>query len=49
MIIEEKDLEVGVLPVNRIIHGNSLSVLKKLPSNSIDCVVTSPPLQPVGL
>lgn len=29
--------------VNKIIHGNSLEVLKTLPDESIDCVVTSPP------
>ena len=43
MIIEEKDVKVGELPVNKIIHGDALTVLKKLPSNSIDCVITSPP------
>jgi len=43
MIIEEKDLRPNTLPINRIIHGNALSVLKKLPSNSVDCVITSPP------
>ena len=26
-----------------IIHGNALDVLKELPSNSVDCVITSPP------
>ncbi|RLI99183.1 MAG: hypothetical protein DRP08_07480, partial [Candidatus Aenigmatarchaeota archaeon] len=29
--------------MNSIIHGNTLTVLKKLPSESVDCVVTSPP------
>jgi DNA modification methylase len=43
VIIEEKDLRAGELPVNKIVHGNALTVLKKLPSNSVDCVITSPP------
>ena len=43
MIIEEKDLKPKELPINKIIHGNCLTVLKKFPSNSIDCVITSPP------
>ncbi len=43
MILEEKDLRAGVLPINKVVHGNALSVLKKLPSNSVDCVITSPP------
>jgi len=29
--------------MNRIIQGNSLEVLKTLPDESVDCVVTSPP------
>lgn len=28
---------------NTIIHGNCIDILKKIPSNSIDCVVTSSP------
>lgn len=43
MILEEKDLNSGELPVNKIIHGDALSVLRKFPPNSIDCVITSPP------
>jgi DNA modification methylase len=31
------------LPLDRIICGDVLKVLKRLPSESIDCVVTSPP------
>jgi len=31
------------LEVDAILHGDALSELKKLPSNSIDCCVTSPP------
>lgn len=29
--------------INKIIWGDALKVLKKFPSDSIDCVVTSPP------
>ena len=43
VIIEEKDLKEGELPINKIIHGNTLTVLKKLPSESVDCIITSPP------
>jgi DNA modification methylase len=43
VITEEKDLRAGELPVNKIVWGNALTVLKKLPSNSVDCVITSPP------
>lgn len=31
------------LPENKILLGNVLDVLKTLPSNSVDCMVTSPP------
>lgn len=31
------------LPLDRIIRGDSLEVLKRLPPESVDCVVTSPP------
>ena len=31
------------LPIDTIIHGNTLSVLNTLPGESIDCVITSPP------
>jgi DNA modification methylase len=31
------------LPVNQIIQGDATEVLKKLPDNSIDCIITSPP------
>jgi DNA modification methylase len=33
----------GRLPLNEIVCGNSLDVLKTFPDESIDCVVTSPP------
>ncbi len=32
-----------VLPLNTIIHGDAVEELKKIPDNSIDLVVTSPP------
>ena len=31
------------LPINQIICGEALEVLKNFPENSVDCVVTSPP------
>ena len=31
------------LPINQIIQGDCLEVLKKLPDNCIDCVITDPP------
>lgn len=43
MIIQESMLKDGELPLNSIIHGDVCSVLKKLPSDSVDCVITSPP------
>lgn len=43
LIIEGKNLKQGELPVNKIVHGNTLDVLKKLPDESVDCVITSPP------
>ena len=43
IVVKENDLKEGVLPINKIIHGDTQRVLKKLPSNSIDCIVTSPP------
>jgi len=43
MIINERELRRGELPINKIIHGNALRVLKKLPSESVDCIITSPP------
>lgn len=42
-MIYENNLQEGALPLDKIIVGDAIKVLKKLPSNSIDCVVTSPP------
>lgn len=35
--------EMSSLPVNKIICGDALKVLKRFPSESIDCCITSPP------
>lgn len=35
------------LPLNKILCGNSIKVMKKFPSNSVDIVVTSPPYDAV--
>jgi site-specific DNA-methyltransferase (adenine-specific) len=32
-----------IMQINNIIQGNTLNVLKQMPDESIDCVVTSPP------
>lgn len=32
-----------ILPLNQIIHGDALVILRTLPSASVDCVITSPP------
>ena len=43
MIISASELKDDELPVNKIVCGNVLEVLKKFPSNSVDCIITSPP------
>jgi len=43
MIIEEKGLKPNTLPLNSIIYGDALTVLRKLPSNSVDLIITDPP------
>jgi len=43
VIIEEESLKSCSWPVNKIVHGNALTTLKKLPDESVDCVITSPP------
>lgn len=40
---KQTTLNIDNLPINQIILGDALSELKKLPSNSIDIGVTSPP------
>ena len=42
-IIEVDSLTPNQLPRNKIIHGYALEALRKLPSDSVDCVITSPP------
>lgn len=43
MVLEVYDLEDNQLPINKIIHGDAKQVLKKLPSESVDLIITSPP------
>lgn len=47
MIIKNESLPDNILNIedirNKIINGDILSVLKKLPDNSVDCVITSSP------
>ena len=32
-------------PINQVLHGNSLEVLKTLEDNSVDSIVTDPPYE----
>lgn len=43
MIIDLEDLQTGALPLNKIIHGHVLETLRRLPSESIDLIIFSPP------
>ena len=36
-------MKIGQFELNKIYHGNALEVLKKMPSESVDMVMTSPP------
>src|SRR3989344_8452811 len=36
-------MTVADLKVNRTIHGDALKILKRLPDESIDMIITSPP------
>ncbi len=41
---ENKNIESDITPyLNKIIYGDSLEVMRKMPSESIDLMVTSPP------
>ncbi len=40
---QQKEKKYKKLPLNQIICGDAVEVLKKIPSNSVDLVVTSPP------
>jgi len=42
-IVKESELKPNSLPINKIIWGDALTTLKKFPSESVDCVITSPP------
>lgn len=42
-----KKSNLDSLPLNKILHGDAVEVLKTLPSDSIDLVVTSPPYDKV--
>ena len=42
-MIYTKDIKQGELPINQIICGDCLEVMRKFPDNSVDLIVTSPP------
>lgn len=42
-----KKSKVDDLPLNKVLHGDAVEILKTLPDNSIDLVVTSPPYDEV--
>ena len=41
--ISETKVKEGNLPINKIVCGDALKVLRKFPSESVDCIITSPP------
>jgi len=43
VIVKESELKPNTLPINKIVWGDALTTLKKFPSESVDCVITSPP------
>jgi DNA modification methylase len=43
LVCDFMELIDGELPVNKIVNGHVIEVLRKFPNNSVDCVVTSPP------
>lgn len=43
MIIPGDEVKEGELPVGKIIHGDALKIMKKLPPRSIDLILTDPP------
>ena len=43
IVLSETEVKEGQLPVNKIICGDALKVLRKFPSDSVDCIITSPP------
>jgi len=42
-IVPVPDKVIAGLPVNQIVCGDALDVLRKLPANSVHCIVSSPP------
>jgi len=40
LIVEASELRRGMLPLNKIVLGDALEVLRKFPSNSVDCGAT---------
>ncbi len=44
---KEEVIKYNKLPLNQIICGDAIEVMKKFPSNSVDIVVTSPPYDSV--
>ncbi len=38
-----KDIKKQAVPINKVIWGDSVEVMRKIPDNSVDMVVTSPP------
>ena len=42
-IKKSRNSNLGNLPLNKIIHGDAVEIMKTLPNNSIDLIVTSPP------
>ena len=37
------------MKTNYIYHGDCMELLKKLPSNSVDCIITDPPYNVLAL
>ncbi len=35
--------EIGGMPINTVARGNAVDLLRLLPAESINCVITSPP------
>jgi len=43
MIVKDNELKKGELPINKIVLGDCLSVMRKFPSNSISTIICDPP------
>jgi modification methylase len=46
--IDRQEKEMKELPLNTVIQGDCLEVMKTFPDNSVDCIVTSPPYNKGG-